>query len=230
MSSEAKCPFQHGLDPSKQDLTTLPSRMRNLPVDDRGFVVPWFVDKDRDGKPEFRAMDPRKLVRALNEKRCWVCGDQLGRFITFVAGPMCGVNRTSGEPPAHYECALWSAMNCPWLSNPMAERRVDEGMGYLQDSRVGAIQRNPGVTMLWVTRDYSVWKPQPNQVLITMGEPERVEFYKERRRATRAEVLASIESGLPHLQNVAVLEQGGLAHLNKCVERFSYYLPAAVTA
>jgi hypothetical protein len=227
MTEESKCPVHHGLDAGKQNLTTLPARMRNLPVDKRGFVVPWFVDFDDKAKEwEFRAMDSSKLVRAIKEKRCWVCGEQLGRYLVFIAGPMCGVNRTSGEPPCHRECALWSMSNCPFLNNPEYERRVDEVIGYQDDSRVGAIQRNPGIAMLWTTRDYSIWKPQPNQVLITMGEPIQVEFFRCGRPATRAEVMASIEGGLPHLANVASMQSGGLEHLRYSVEKFMPLVPA----
>src|SRR5258708_35755545 len=106
----------------------LPSRMLSLPIDDRGYVVPWFVDWI-DGKPEFRAMDGKKFVRAVREKLCWVCGERLGRYMTFVAGPMCGINRTSSEPPSHLECARWSARNWPFLSNPEMIRRIDEKIG-----------------------------------------------------------------------------------------------------
>lgn len=48
---------------------TLPARMRDLPIDDRGYPVPWFVAWV-DGKPEFRAMDQEKFIRALREKLC----------------------------------------------------------------------------------------------------------------------------------------------------------------
>src|SRR5580692_7475343 len=102
---------------TKVDMSTLPRRMTALPIDERGYPVPWFVDWI-DGKPEFRAMDPRKFVRAIKEKLCWVCGQRLGVNVCFVAGPMCGINRTSSEPPSHRECAVWSAQNCPFLNNP----------------------------------------------------------------------------------------------------------------
>src|SRR5258708_35612370 len=135
----------------------LPSRMLSLPIDDRGYVVPWFVDWI-DGKPEFRAMDGKKFVRAIKEKLCWVCGERLGRYMTFVAGPMCGINRTSSEPPSHLECAQWSARNCPFLNNPQAIRREDEDVNPLSKSVGGiAIQRNPGVSMLWTTNTYTIF-------------------------------------------------------------------------
>lgn len=78
------------------DLESLPVRMRTLPIDERGYPVPWFVAWV-DGKPEFRAMDPNKFRRAIKEKLCWVCGNQLGVYMVFVAGCMCGINRTSTE-------------------------------------------------------------------------------------------------------------------------------------
>jgi hypothetical protein len=111
------------------------------------------------------------------------------------------------------------------MNNPEAERRVDETIGYHDDRRVGAIQRNPGIAMLWTYRDYSVWRPQPNQVLITMGEPSQVEFFRCGKPATRAEVMASIDSGLPHLTSVARTEQGALAALEKAVAVFAPFLP-----
>jgi hypothetical protein len=53
----------------------LPVRMRHLFVDERGYVVPWFVAWV-DGKPEFRAMDPDKFRAAITRKLCWVCGQR----------------------------------------------------------------------------------------------------------------------------------------------------------
>ena len=107
---------------AKVDMSTMPERMRDLPVDSRGYPVPWFVAW-QDGKPEFRAMDGDKFRRAVKEKLCWVCGARLGVHMTFVAGPMCGINRTASEPPCHADCAVWSATNCPFLANPRAVRR-----------------------------------------------------------------------------------------------------------
>jgi hypothetical protein len=203
----------------------LPARMRTLPVDERGYVVPWFVDWI-DGKPEFRAMDGRKWGRAIRQKLCWVCGERMGRYMTFVAGPMCGINRTSSEPPCHLECAEWSARNCPFLSNPDQIRRED-GMEDGQSVGGFAIKRNPGVTMLWTTKDYTVFEDGRGGHLITMGEPEHVQWYAQGRKATLAEVQASINSGIPNLENVAMQETGGLQHLRECRQRFGKYLPAA---
>ena len=201
----------------------LPVRMQHLPVDERGYVVPWFVDW-LDGKPEFRAMDPNKFVRAIKQRRCWVCGERLGVNMCFVAGPMCGINRTSSEPPSHLECARWSARNCPFLANPRMVRREDEVS--LDGNAAGLmIKRNPGVAMLWITRSYEVFDDQKGGKLIQMGTPEDVEWWCEGRAATRGEVVQSIEEGLPNLEAMARLEKGGLEYLTKSRERFEPWLP-----
>jgi hypothetical protein len=84
--------------PLRPELGPLPERIKQLPIDERGYPIPWFVDWV-DGKPEFRAMDGRKLVRAIKERLCWVCGQPLGVNLAFVAGPMCGINRVSSRTP-----------------------------------------------------------------------------------------------------------------------------------
>ncbi len=209
------------------DMTTLPARMKDLPIDERGFVIPWFVDYTDDGKPEFRAMDPVKFRRAIREKLCWVCGQKLGINITFVAGPMCGINRTSSEPPNHRDCALWSAQNCPFMNNPRMVRREDDLSAEIRENMAGiGIKRNPGVTMLWHTRQYEVFKVN-NGVLIQMGEPESVEWLTCGRPATRAEVMESIESGLPILVAAARQEAEGLKYLDESRKRFEKWIPAA---
>jgi hypothetical protein len=214
------CPHTNVLRP---ELEPLPARMRTLPVDERGYVVPWFVAWE-DGKPEFRAMDTGKWVRAINNRLCWVCGERMGKWVTFVIGPMCGINRTSSEPPCHLDCARWSARNCPFLNNPEMMRRPDPRIDMSKVAGI-AITRNPGVVMLWTTKDYSVFKDQRNMPLITFGDPESVEWYACSKIATREQVIASVDSGFPALLAAAMTEQGGVKHLEEARTRFEKYLP-----
>src|SRR5437667_1054661 len=130
----------------RAELEPLPERMRHLRIDDRGYPVPWFVPWV-DGQPEFRAMDAVKRHKAIKDGRCWVCGGSLyGQKKVFVIGPMCGVNRTTAEPPNHLECARWSARNCPFLTQREIKRREDDltrscscpGVEHQAQSRCGA--------------------------------------------------------------------------------------------
>ena len=68
------------------------------------------------------------------------------------------------------------------------------------------LKRNPGVTLVWVTRNYKPFKAEGG-VLFRLGDPGRVEFYAEGRKATRDEIMASIDSGMPILRGMA--EQDG---------------------
>lgn len=205
----------------------LPAQMLHLPIDDRGYVVPWFVEWV-NGKPEFRSMDWRKYQRAIHDQLCWVCGRSRGTNFAFVAGPMCGVNRTSSEPPSHVVCARWSAINCPFLSNPNMVRREDAELNNatLRAGSPGlAIARNPGVTMVWITREFEMFPDGTGRSLIHIGRPHGVEWYARGRHASRSEVIEAIESGIGILRDVAKQEPGGLEFLEKQRRALERYLP-----
>lgn len=207
--------------------SNLPESMRLLPRDERGYPVPWFVPFV-EGKPEFRAMDAQKFATALRGNLCWVCGTKMGTTKAFVAGPMCGINRTSAELPCHLACAIWSAKNCPFLTNPRQVRREDDVLTVqnMREKAAGlAIARNPGVVMIWITRSFEVFNDGHGKPLIHMGEPDSVLWFACGREATRAEVQESIDTGLPILEAAARTEHGGLEALNRYVVRFQRYLP-----
>lgn len=202
--------------------------MASQRLDHRGYPVPWFVQWI-DGVPDFRVMDGAKLRRALRDRLCWVCGEKLGKYLTFVIGPMCAVNRTTAEPASHRDCAIFSATACPFLTLPKAQRReanLPEG-GVVAGNM---ISRNPGVTCLWTTLDYRPFRADRNDgaegVLLEIGEPTEVLWYTQCREATRAEVLESIHSGLPLLEAEAK-RQGLEAEqaLARYVERGLRYVP-----
>lgn len=202
----------------------MPARMQSLPVM-RGYPVPWFVAKV-NGEYDFRIMDPQKYLRAVREHRCWTCGDVLGRHLTFVAGPMCGINRTSSEPANHLECAEWSVQNCPFLTRPNMVRREDELTAVAEKNVAGyMIKRNPGVTILWTTRSYKIFRDANNKPLINFGEAEEVSFWREGRLATREEVIESVDTGMHFLEEMAAKEKGGLENLAKAKEIFVKLYP-----
>lgn len=183
-------------------LEPLIERLKILPQDERGYPIPFFVAWI-DGKPNFTTADQKKWYQAIREGRCWVCGQHLYAYKTFVIGPMCGINRTTTEPPCHKDCAEWSVRNCPFLANPNMKRNEAKAMG---DNPGGImITRNPGVSLVWTTKTFKPYKVE-NGHLIELGDPTTLEFYKEGRLATRDEINFSIESGLPLLLKVAEQE------------------------
>ena len=212
----------------RPNFTKMPDRIKLLPIDpERGYPVPWFV-KWIDDKPEFRLMDEEKWIEAIKRKRCWVCGQRLGVHLCFVLGPMCGVTRTTSEPPCHQECARWSALNCPFLLMPKMVRREDEEFLSKCPQSLGgiAIKRNPGVTLLWSTYSFEVWRPKGAGILITVGPPMEGEWYAEGKPASWSAVNDSVVSGLPYLEEVAREEEGALAALYKEVEMLKSLYPA----
>jgi hypothetical protein len=205
----------------------MPDRIRQLPVSPSGFPVPWFV-ATIDGLPDFRVVRRNGVTLAHNRKTCWVCGQPMGGFKAMTLGPMCIVNRTISEPPSHRECAVFSARACPFLANPRM-RRNDVGMPENTLPPAGnAIARNPGAVAVWVTRGYHPFKAHDGSgTLFTFDDPTEVLWFAEGRTATRAEVMASIESGLPLLASAAK-QQGSpaLLALERQVLAAQAYLPA----
>lgn len=204
-------------------------RVARLPVDERGYPIPWFVAELPDGTRDFRVADGRKRHMAVKLGLCWICGEPLGSFKAFVIGPMCAINRVSADPPMHLECAQFSVAVCPFLTKPKAKRR-EAGMPDDLNSGGGfAIKRNPGVSLLWVTRSFSVVNDDTGGWILRVGEPTQVEWYAEGRAATRDEVLASIESGYPLLHDVAEKEgPRAIRALEQMRESATKLLPAGV--
>ena len=207
----------------RPELTPLPVRMQRLPLDQRGYPIPRFVSTLEDGTRDFRIMDRGHWIRCVSQDRCWVCDAILGAYLAFVAGPMCGINRISSEPPCHRECAEWSAMNCPFLARPHMVRREDELTDQCHSAGV-MIKRNPGVAMVWITKGYKLIHDPGGEALIRVGEPYEVLWYAAGRAATRAEVEASIESGFPTLLEMCESE-AEVRHLQREREKFTEWLP-----
>jgi len=206
-------------------LPPLPARMRRLPIE-RGYPVPWFVDMV-DGHYDFRIQDGRKRARALIEHRCWLCGDFIGVYLAFVIGPMCAVNQISSEPPSHRECAEYAVRACPFLTLQEPERRTNRLPDEVVDAPGCPINRNPGVALVWITKQMYPF-PCDGDYLVKMGEPDSISFWHKGRPATRAEILESIETGLPILREAAAKDGPiALAKLAEGTARALALLPAA---
>lgn len=206
----------------RSDLPVRPARIERLPLDERGYPVPWFVSWD-NGKPDFRIVRPSGVALAHNRKTCWLCGEPLGRYGAFVIGPMCGVNRTSSEPPSHLDCADYAARACPFLTRPLAVRN-ERGLEHTKEPGGVMIKRNPGVAMVWVTREWRVYRVE-NGVLFKIGDPSEVRFYREGRAAKREEIDQSVSGGLPFLMEPAQAESAAAEKaLGQYVQRFTQIL------
>lgn len=204
------------------------ARLARTP-DARNMVVPWFVAWI-DGKPDFRVIGTGKFERAVRDRLCWICGGRLTRHGAFVIGPMCAVNRTTAEPPCHTECAIYAATHCPFLTTPRMRRRETRKPEGVIDPAGVAIRRNPGVALVWITREWALFPDGSGGMLIEVGEPSETLWFAEGRPATREEVEASITTGLPILQEMAEGDsdpKGALRELARRTEVAMQYLPVA---
>jgi len=174
--------------------------MRALPVDERGIPVPWFVDWVA-GKPDFRVVDGRKLVEGWKRDLCWICGKQLYAFRAWVVGPVSMINRCTGEPPAHLECARTALTQCPFLSNPHMKRNRDalpahgSGGGEL-------IERNSGLSSAWITkgRGGELFNPG-NGPLFRIFEPQKVEWFYRGAAAADDDIRIEFEEAAQSLRD-----------------------------
>lgn len=182
----------------RKGLPPLPEKMLDLPLDPRGYPIPWFVGSV-DGKRDFRVADQSKRVLAVRDRLCWICGGKLGRYLAFVIGPMCAVNRNTSEPPSHRECAIFAATACPFLILPKSDyRKPPEGGTQLPHALPG----NPGVCCVWITTSYKPYRVDGSW-LIRIGPVEEALWYAEGKLAGRTQILDSLERRLPALQEIA---------------------------
>src|SRR6185295_4115314 len=154
----------------------VPAKLAYRPIQDNGFLLPWFVKVQEHQPVDFRVTDNQRVLQAIQQNRCWVCGDRLGAHKVFVIGPMCIVNRVTSEPPSHLECARYSVKVCPFLSNP-AMRRSPRNLPKNHVEPPGiAIARNPGVVALWFVKTYKTFTVDRG-LLFNIGEPTEVEWW-----------------------------------------------------
>lgn len=221
---------------TRPELPDPPARVEALRVDHRGYPVPWFVawmDGQMEvpvgqGVPDFRVIGSGRIHDAIRRKRCWICGQSLGRNLAYVVGPMCAVNRVNSEPPSHLECALYAAVACPFLSRPHMVRRENDIPEDAEEPAGYGIKRNPGVAVVWVTRDAVRPFPVDDEggILFHIGDAHTIFWVAEGRPATREEVMASLQGGLPALMKAAVEQsEGAVKQLEQQVARTLEIIP-----
>jgi hypothetical protein len=155
--------------------------MRNLPINARGYPIPFFAKRH----DKLSVIHEWKRLIAVIDRRCWVCGEKLGRMASFVLGPSEVFTRTTNEPPMHHSCARWAVRGCPFLSNPR-RRRTDQDEA--SDSGVEEHgQHNPGCWAVWTTAEYRGDCVRGHFELI-VEDPVEVLWFHRSRLATRDEV------------------------------------------
>lgn len=103
--------------------TFIPAFLSHLKVNNNGYPIPYFVAY-KDGKPDFRLLDPQKQVFCATHKKCAICGKKLfDKSYYFISGPEGYKNKVSTDPAMHRQCAEYSINSCPHLHLQKAHRR-----------------------------------------------------------------------------------------------------------
>jgi hypothetical protein len=174
-----------------RDLPDMPDLIAALERDHRGLPIAWFVRRPADGPIDFRVMDMDRHRQALQERRCWVCGEPLDKEMAFVGGPLSAAQRLYSDPPAHPECAEFSAKVCPFLAIPTAHRREANKPADL-DYIPGQVASNPEVVGILISDGF-----EPIGMGVIRANPAiRILWYHEGREASRREIKAAIHAAL----------------------------------
>jgi hypothetical protein len=68
-----------------------------------------------DDIPNFRAVDPDKIWKLKEERKCGICGDPLDYWIAFMVSAGEIESKRVYESPSHEECLRYAFQACPWL-------------------------------------------------------------------------------------------------------------------
>jgi hypothetical protein len=95
----------------------IPPKMRRLPLDPRGYPVPYIVQRDLDHRPFFVINDAVKSHGCATRGLCSICGGKLERDIWLIGGPGAAFHEHGAylDPPMHYTCATYALRVCPYL-------------------------------------------------------------------------------------------------------------------
>lgn len=190
---------------------TIPTHLRGRPRHN-GYVVPFFVswfigdqmvnENEPGAKPSFPTIDMGRLLTCRKHSRCWICGNKLAAFKTFVFGPASALARMSYEPPSHRDCARYAAKVCPFIINPKHKHVTERAKPYHMKEGESVLPEvsphHPGIVALYTVKSYT-FKMQDRARgigIFELPEPENVEFYIEGRRATVVEVVNGVRSAI----------------------------------
>lgn len=111
--------------------TPLPRHLKKRPRDSRGFPVPFMNAQFPDGRPDFTAIDARKVRLCAERRLCGLCGLPVKKdeVLAFVGGPMCHENGVYSDPGAHQACARYALRVCPHMAiqGAMRSRFLQDG-------------------------------------------------------------------------------------------------------
>ena len=108
----------------------------------KGFPIPYFATYRKDGTPDFKVVDEARRKNCAIHRVCWICGEALEYWVTFIGGPKSVDLRLFSDGPMHPECANDAMMICPFLLG-----QTDYGNNPDANKYDGIIQSDPHVSI-----------------------------------------------------------------------------------
>lgn len=167
----------------------MPERIAALPLDPRGFPVPYIVLRDEHGAPHLGANDLLLVDQVIRERRCHVCGEPLEARVWFVGGPasalLNGAHSVYADGPLHHECLRYSMQVCPYLAHrtvrPMGDAsraRLAGKVTIVESDLPGAIGGMPPLFVAVQTERFKVTGRGADTVWVVPRPWRRAEYWQ----------------------------------------------------
>lgn len=82
----------------------------------RGLPIPYIALIKDDGEPDFRVTNEINRRVVMLERRCQLCGKNMGKNLFFVGGTMAAKVNRYFEPQAHLDCVIYAMQVCPFIA------------------------------------------------------------------------------------------------------------------
>lgn len=175
------------------DAVPIPARMSHLPLDRRGYPIPWIVMRDRHGVAHFTINDHAKVRQCAKFGLCGICGKALGTHVPknplkgayFVGGPACFYSTRGAflDPPMHRECAEYALRVCPYIANPSYGKSIGvgaltgdatpAGIAVIEHDASPGLGSKPPLFILGLARRWTYMEHAPGQLLFKPTNPKR---------------------------------------------------------
>lgn len=111
----------------------IPERLQKRPVGRDGKIIPWYAGDDPDSFDMGKTF-PGRIQESIDHRSCFMCGDELGEYQSFMLTPEMTISRFSFDAPAHPNCvelivhqrwdfdgicAIWTSKNPIAVCNPI---------------------------------------------------------------------------------------------------------------
>lgn len=87
--------------------------------------IPATVVVDRDGVPDFAALDSVRARNLGRERSCALCGQKMRGVFAFIGGENTIANSMFIDGPMHHDCAMYAFVVCPYVSGSHREYREE---------------------------------------------------------------------------------------------------------